>query len=110
MSKRALSRDELTGFASHGWSLRAGWFIMVGAAGLLVVDLLAGCGLAGPPIAPEDIGIAAKVEEERREAQRLEGQDGEQERALVEPGARPPEEEAAQEDIILPPLRPIGTQ
>ena len=110
MRKRGLSGGELVRTASYKWSLRAGWFIMVGMAGLLVVDSLSSCGKVGSPIAPEDIGIAAKVEEERRQAQAAEGSGKEPEREMAEPGARPPGEEAAKEEIILPPLRPIGTQ
>ena len=61
----------------------------------VVLDWLGGCGKVGSPIAPEDIGIAAKVEQERRAAS---GEDREE------------AEREEKEEVELPPLRPIGTR
>lgn len=65
---------------------------------------LAGCGNVGPPIAPESIGVAAKLKKEQLKK--------EQEKAAPgEPGreAPPPEAEAPSEEEALPEFRPIGT-
>jgi hypothetical protein len=56
------------------------------------------CGVVGPPLAPEDIGIEAKIRsQEKAAAQAIEN--GEQEIVPI-----------GQEDVPLPPLRPVGTQ
>lgn len=78
--------------------------------GLLVIHSLEGCGKKGSPIPPEDIGVAAKLERERqqaaqgarRQAQQVAPAEGERE--------RPPDDLPSEEDVQLPPLRPIGTQ
>lgn len=66
--------------------------IWMGLAAAVVLDLLGGCGKVGPPIPPEDIGIAAKIERERRE------------QAAKDREAEPQREE----EVELPPLRPVG--
>ncbi len=69
--------------------------------GVLVGILLAGgvgCGVVGDPIAPEDIGIEAKI----RERQRAEAL-----RAAPEGQPITPREEA---ETVLPPLQPVGVQ
>ena len=71
-----------------------------------------GCGVVGSPIAPEDIGIEAKVRAQRQarehssttEAQPVSPEEpcrGEPEPALSEAKGCPP---------WLPPLQPVGTQ
>ncbi|RMH04486.1 MAG: hypothetical protein D6704_10955 [Nitrospirae bacterium] len=61
--------------------------------------LLAGCGTVGAPIAPEDVGIEAKLRQAEQEAQ--------QRQALrSQPRYQPIEEET----VVLPPLQPITTQ
>ncbi len=93
--------------------LRFGWLMGAAAAGALVVNLLVACGVIGPPIPPEDIGIAAKIEREKRETapeapERALGGEGLEEPTKKEvPG---PPEETEPEDVQLPPLRPVGTQ
>ena len=57
----------------------------------------AGCGVVGPPIAPEDIGIEAKVRAQRQ---------AEEQRST--PESRPVSPEAP--EVVLPPLQPVGTQ
>ena len=69
--------------------------------GILLGILLAGgtgCGAVGDPVAPEDIGIEAKVRaQQQAEAQRSAPQ--EQRGATRE-----------EPNIVLPPLQPVGTQ
>ncbi len=58
----------------------------------------AGCGAVGDPIAPEDIGIEAKI---------LERQRAEEQRSAPEGQPNAPRKEP---EIVLPPLQPVGTQ
>ncbi len=69
--------------------------------GVLLGALLAGvvgCGAVGDPIAPEDIGIEAKVRAHQR-AEAL--------RATPEGQSVAPREAT---ETVLPPLQPVGTQ
>ena len=61
----------------------------------VLFSFAAGCGVVGAPIAPEDIGIEAKVRAQ---------QEAEEKRSA-------PEEQAPEElEVPLPPLRPVGAQ
>ena len=62
------------------------WTLMV----TILVSCAAGCGVVGPPIAPEDIGIEAKVRAQRQ---------AEEQRSTPE-----------EPEVVLPPLQPVGTQ
>ncbi|GJL66144.1 MAG: hypothetical protein NPIRA05_11150 [Nitrospirales bacterium] len=63
----------------------------------LLFCVCAGCGAAGPPIAPEEVGLEAKIREQRQPPPQR-GEDGE---LLV-----PIEEES----VKLPVLRPVGSR
>ena len=63
---------------------------------ILCLLMSAGCGAAGAPIPPEDVGIEAKVRKQQEA----------REKALQEDEEVPIEEEA----VTLPALRPIGTR
>ena len=56
----------------------------------VLFSVAAGCGVTGSPIAPEDIGIEAKIRAQRQ---------AEEKRSTPE-----------ETDVVLPPLRPVGTQ
>lgn len=92
----------------------------------LIGTLFAGCGSVGPPVPPESVGIAAKAQKEKERAKEeerrkeLEKQQVPPQEPAVqpeaaaengEPTAEPESEEPirAEEDVVLPPLRPIGT-
>ena len=61
----------------------------------VLFSFAAGCGVVGAPIAPEDIGIEAKVRAQ---------QEAEEKRSA-------PEEQSPEElEVPLPPLRPVGAQ
>ena len=62
----------------------------------MLLSCEAGCGVTGAPIAPEDIGIEAKIRAQRQ---------AEEQRAT--PEAPSPEEEP---EVALPPLQPVGNQ
>jgi predicted small lipoprotein YifL len=78
---------------------------------LLLVALLAGCGVVGPPIPPEDVGLTPLyTKAKQREAQQRQEQEARakaNERA-VEDEASGTQTDTSERDILLPPLRPIG--
>lgn len=76
--------------------------LLFGMAGLLVA-----CGVVGPPIPPEDVGVTPTITRQK------------QQHAREEQKQEPAAEEATQEatdpallgqDVVLPPLRPVGTR
>ena len=73
------------------------WMWLAWAMGLLV-----SCGVVGPPIAPEDVGVAPVIERQKRQ----EALDTKKPEATEE---QPPMESLGQ-DVDLPPLRPVGTR
>ncbi len=56
----------------------------------MLFSFAAGCGAVGSPIAPEDIGIEAKIRAQRQ---------AEEKRSTPE-----------EPEVVLPPLRPVGNQ
>ena len=73
------------------------WVWLAWAAGLLL-----SCGVVGPPVAPEDVGVAPVIERQKRQdAVDLK----QRETTEVEPVMEPPGQ-----DVDLPPLRPVGTR
>ncbi len=68
----------------------------------LFVGLLTACGVVGPPIAPEQVGVSRTIESQKKrdaiEAQRREAAD-------TQPASEPQDQ-----DVNLPPLRPVGTR
>jgi hypothetical protein len=65
--------------------------------GLLLTGVVTGCGTVGPPMAPEDIGLAARLRAEEDKA------------AKAEPKPKGEEEEAPEEPELAP-VYPIGTR
>ena len=63
---------------------------------LFLLPALPGCGAVGPPIAPEDVGIEAKV----REQQQSRDSSGQENQGPSEPD----------EEMELPTFYPIGTR
>ncbi len=80
--------------------------------GLLLVGLAVvsgGCGVIGPPVAPEDVGLGPRIEMmKKQEAAERERAAKKQPIPPVEPevvnGVRP----APEEEVPLPPLMPVG--
>lgn len=62
-----------------------------------------GCGVIGAPVAPEDVGIAPRLEKEQQ--QETEGRAPAAQRQELGKGAVEPPS-----DPELPPLRPVGTR
>lgn len=78
---------------------------VVAGAGLILLTVGAACGVVGPPIAPEDVGVNPTIS--RQKAQ------------LLKSGTVQPADETAApavsiepkgQDEELPPLRPVGTR
>lgn len=77
-------------------------------SGVLALGSLMGCGVVGPPVAPEDVGVARTIAQQKKQHAR---EAAEQKRKSDAP--------AAGEDVPLgpvgqdeelPPLRPVGTR
>jgi len=62
----------------------------------LLVGMVGGCGTVGPPIPPEHTAIAVKLQKAKEKAAKVE--------------QKPEEEAPVQEEVPLPPSRPIGTR
>lgn len=71
------------------------WFAC--AAGLFV-----SCGVMGPPIPPEDVGVAPLIEQQKKR----DALDAKQKEAADAPAVVEPQGQ----DVDLPPLRPVGTR
>jgi len=67
---------------------------------VVAVGLFVACGVVGPPIPPEDVGLAAALEKGKQKERAKAAA------AEVKPGEEAPPAEQVPE---LPPLRPIGT-
>ncbi len=74
-----------------------------------------GCGNQGPPIPPEDVGIRAKVlraQQQEKAKQAQTGKPAEPAPVTPQPFATPvpTTEPPPQDDLQLPPYRPVGTR
>ena len=67
----------------------------------LAIWSLAACGVMGPPVAPEDVGVAPTIERQKRADTEAGRQSGEVTQPVLEPQGQ---------DVDLPPLRPVGTR
>ena len=76
--------------------------LLFGMAGLWVA-----CGVVGPPIPPEDVGVTPTITRQKqqhaREEQKQEPVAEEATQEVTEPALQEPE-------VELPPLRPVGTR
>lgn len=66
-----------------------------------VLGAISGCGVVGPPIPPENVGVAPLIERQQKQHT--------QQPESVQPDA-PLAVEPKGQDEELPPLRPIGTR
>lgn len=67
--------------------------------------VIAGCGVVGPPIAPEDVGVMPTIARQKAQLQKTGTTQP------VDEGAVPPVPiEPKGQDEELPPLRPVGTR
>jgi hypothetical protein len=78
--------------------VRSLWILLMGM-------VMSQCGVIGPPVAPEDVGVAPIIErQKKREAERLGSQ--------VQPAPRSDKEPMMEpgEPLPVPPLRQMGTR
>ncbi|WP_455387777.1 hypothetical protein [Petrachloros mirabilis] len=68
----------------------------------LALGFLVACGVVGPPIAPENVGVMPTIEQQKRR-DALETQQRDAAESQTEP-------ELQGQDVNLPPLRPVGTR
>lgn len=76
-------------------------------AWVLIPWVLAGCGVIGPPIPPEDVGLTPIIEQQKKQQAQQAVPPPAAERA---PETAPPPGELRGQDEELPPLRPVGTR
>jgi hypothetical protein len=78
--------------------------------GLLILVLepciMTACGVVGPPVPPEMVGVTPVIERQKR----LESQGAAQAPVDPVPGDGTPFVGPVGQDEVLPPLRPIGTR
>lgn len=72
------------------------------------MGLLMGCGVVGPPIPPEDVGVARMIAQQKKQHE-SEGAGQKQKIEEQETGEGAPLVPVGQ-DQELPPLRPVGTR
>lgn len=71
-----------------------------------IAGVLAACGVVGPPIPPEDVGVTPTITRQKKK-HALE----EQKRSAAAEATQEATEPALQgQDVELPPLRPVGTR
>jgi hypothetical protein len=71
----------------------------------VITGLLVGCGVVGPPVPPELVGVNPTIERQKK----LEVLEEKQHEAAAA-AELPPDPTPQGEDVILPPLRPVGTR
>jgi predicted small lipoprotein YifL len=83
--------------------------IMCRTAALLfgIAGLLAACGVVGPPIPPEDVGVTPTITRQKLQHAHAEQK---QEAAVAEETPQDAEPALQGPDVELPPLRPVGTR
>ena len=74
----------------------------------VITGALVGCGVVGPPVPPENVGVNPIIERQKKsealeEKQREAG-------AAAESAELPPDPTLQGQDVNLPPLRPVGTR
>jgi len=69
---------------------------------------IVGCGVVGPPVPPENVGVTPTIERQKK----LEDlEDKQREPAPAGESTEPPVDPLLQgQDVNLPPLRPVGTR
>jgi predicted small lipoprotein YifL len=76
--------------------------------GMILGGLLAGCGTVGPPVPPENVGLNPIIRQQKKQ-EALEKKHREAATA-AESVELSPDPALQGQDVILPPLRPVGTR
>lgn len=73
-----------------------------------IAGIVAACGVVGPPIPPEDVGVTPTITRQKLQHERDEQK---REAAAAEEATQDVTEPALQgQGVELPPLRPVGTR
>ena len=74
----------------------------------VTMGMLVACGVVGPPVPPESVGVNPTIERQKK----LEAlEEKEREAAAAAESVEPPPDPMLQgQDVNLPPLRPVGTR
>ena len=76
----------------------------------VTMGMLVACGVAGPPVPPENVGVNPIIERQKK-LEALEEKQREAAAAAAAESAEPPPDPMLQgQDVNLPPLRPVGTR
>ena len=74
----------------------------------VAIGMLVGCGVVGPPVPPENVGVNPIIERQKK-LELLE--EKQREDAAAAESAEPQSDPMLQgQDVNLPPLRPVGTR
>lgn len=73
----------------------------------VITGVLVGCGVVGPPVPPENVGLNPTIERQKK-LEILE--EKQREAAAAESAELPPDPMLQGQDVNLPPLRPVGTR
>jgi hypothetical protein len=74
---------------------------------MLMAGLLVSCGVVGPPVAPERVGVAPTIERQKKQQEEIEAQRREKAREAEEDDS---DQDMEEHDGELPPLQPVGTR
>lgn len=80
----------------------------VAGLSLIILTVVTACGIVGPPIAPENVGVNPTITRQKAELKKS-GETQESANTPVSPSQVAPVEFKGQ-DEELPPLRPVGTR
>ena len=87
--------------------MRRSSYIIAGA-GLALVIVMAACGVVGPPVPPEDVGVNPTIARQKAQLEKT-GTTQPADNAAAPPAPIEPVAPKGQ-DEELPPLRPVGTR
>jgi hypothetical protein len=74
----------------------------------VMIGLLAACGVVGPPVPPENVGVNATIQlQKKRDLLELKRREA---AAAAESGELSQDPMLQGQDVNLPPLRPVGTR
>ena len=82
--------------------------VFLAGVSLTILTVVAGCGVVGAPIAPENVGVNPTIARQKTELKKL-GETQESVNPTVSSDQVAPGEIRGQ-DEELPPLRPVGTR
>jgi predicted small lipoprotein YifL len=83
-------------------------YVVFAGAGLILLTVVAACGVVGPPVPPEDVGVNPTITRQKAQLQKT-GTTQPTDNAAAPAAVREAVEPKGQ-DEDLPSLRPVGTR